>query len=170
MSVEELRLYSQIPIEISLETSDGAATSTVEEESNVVYFTWEQFFAGLHLPIPSFVKKFLHFTWAPPTLIHPNIFQIVIGFNVMNSLYQLDISLAEICFIYTLKLGIRGYLSMSAHSPQLQFVTWLPDPPKIEAKWVILVKGSWYKTPSSPRLHFDLNQSLSFPSLSPFLF
>ena len=28
MSVEELRLFSQIPIEISLETSDGATTST----------------------------------------------------------------------------------------------------------------------------------------------
>ena len=39
--VEELRLYNQIPIEISLETSDGTATTTVGETDNVVYFTQE---------------------------------------------------------------------------------------------------------------------------------
>ena len=62
MSAEELKLYSQIPIKISLETSDGAATTTVGEADNVVYFTWEQFAAGLRLPVPSLVKQFLHFT------------------------------------------------------------------------------------------------------------
>ena len=41
MSVEELRLHNQILTEISLETSDGATTLTVEETSNVVYFTQE---------------------------------------------------------------------------------------------------------------------------------
>ena len=74
MSVEELRSYSQIPIEISLETSDGATTTTVGEVDNVIYFTREQFVAGLHLPVPSLVKQFLHFTRAPPTLIHLNVF------------------------------------------------------------------------------------------------
>ena len=62
MSVEELRLYNQIPIEISLETSDGAATSTFEEANNAIYFTREQFATGLCLPVPSLVKQFLHFT------------------------------------------------------------------------------------------------------------
>ena len=52
MSAEELRLYSQIPVEIILETSDGAATTTVGEANNVIYFTWEQFAAGLRL-VPS---------------------------------------------------------------------------------------------------------------------
>ena len=85
------------------------------------------------------------------------------GCSVLNSLYQLDISLVEICFIYTLKLGIGGHLSMSAHSPRLQFVTGPPDSPKTEAKGVVLVKGPWYKTPGSPGLPFDLNQSISFP-------
>ena len=65
------------------------------------------------------------------------------GCSVLNSLYQLDISSIEICFIYTLKLGIGGRLSMSAHSPQLQFVTGLPDSPKTEANKVVLVKGLW---------------------------
>ena len=78
--------------------------------------------------------------------------------------------MVEICFIYTLKLGTGGRLSMSAHSPQLQFVTELPDSPKTEAKGVILVKGSWYEIPSSPGLLFNLTKSLTFSSLSLFLF
>ena len=57
-------------------------------------------------------------------------------------------------------------LSMSAHSPRLQFVTRLLYSPKTEAKWVVLVKGSWYEMSGSPRLLFDLNQSLLFLGLS----
>ena len=117
MSTEELRLYSQIPIEISLETSNSAVTSTFGDIDNSVYFTREWFATRLQLPIPSLVKQFLHFTQAPPTLVHSNAFRILMGCSVLNSLYQLDISLVEICFSYTLKLGIGGRLSMSAHSP-----------------------------------------------------
>ena len=120
---------------------------------------------GLHFPILSLVKQFLYFTQAPPTLIHPNVFRILMGCSVLNLLYQLDISLVEICFIYTLKLGTRGCLSMSVHNPRLQFVTGLPNSSKIEAKEVVLVKGPWYETPGSLGLPFDLNQSLTFPSL-----
>ena len=65
------------------------------------------------------------------------------GCSMLNFLYQVDISLVEICFIYTLKLGIGGRLSMSTHSPRLQFVTGHPDSPKTEAKGVVLVKGPW---------------------------
>ena len=63
------------------------------------------------------------------------------GCSVLNSLYQLDISLVKICFIYTLKLGIKGRLSMFVHSTGLQFVTGLLDSPKTEVKGVVLVKG-----------------------------
>ena len=111
------------------------------------------------------MKQFLHFTRAPPILIHPNVFLILMGSSVLNSLYQLDISLVKICFIYTLKLGIGGRLSMSAHNPRVQFVTSLPDSPKTEAKGVVLVKGPRYETSGSLGLSFDLNQSLSFPGL-----
>ena len=41
MSAEELRLYSQIPDEINLETSDSTTTSTFGEPDNAVYFTQE---------------------------------------------------------------------------------------------------------------------------------
>ena len=99
------------------------------------------------------MKQFLHFTRAPPELIHPNVFRILMGWSVLNLFYKLDISLVEICFIYTLKLGVGGRLSMSAHSPQLQFVTRVPKSPKIEAKGVFLaVKSLWYETPGSLRL------------------
>ena len=39
--VEELTLYSQVPIEISLEVSDCSATSIVGEAYNAIYFTRE---------------------------------------------------------------------------------------------------------------------------------
>ena len=54
---------------------------------------------------------------------------------------------------------------MSTHSPRLQFVTGLSNSPKTKANGVVLVEGPWYETPSSPRLPFDLNQSLTFPGL-----
>ena len=76
---------------------------------------------------------------------------------MLNSLYQLDISVVEICFIYNLKLGIGGRLSMSAHSPRLQFVTGFPDSPKMEAKRVVLVRGQWHETSGSPGLPFHVN-------------
>ena len=117
MSIEELRSFCQIPTDISLELSDGAAVSTVGGADNVVYFTRERFAAGLRFPILSLVKQFLHFTRAPPALIHPNVFRILMGCSVLNFLDQLDISLLEVCFIYTLKVGIKGRLSMWAHSP-----------------------------------------------------
>ena len=88
------------------------------------------------------------------------------GCNVLNFFYQLDISLVEIVIIYTLNLGIRGQLSMLAYSPRLQFVTELLDSPKIEAKGVGLVRGSWCETSGFLGLPFDLNKSLTFLGLS----
>ena len=84
------------------------------------------------------------------------------GCSMLNFLYQLDISLVEICFVHTLKLGIGGRLSMSSHNPQLQFVTGLPDFSKTKGKGVVLVMGTWYETPGSLGLPFDVNQSLMF--------
>ena len=62
-----------------------------------------------------------------------------------------------------MNLEVRG---RSAHSPQLQFITGLPDSPKTEAKGVVFVESPWYETSRSPGLPFDLNQSLTFPYLS----
>ena len=117
MSMEELRSFYQVPDDVSLELSDMPAFFTIGQADNVVFFTVEQFAVGLRFPISPLVKQFLHVTRAPPALIHPNVFQILMGCSVLNFLYQLDISLAEICFVYMLKLETRGRLSMSTHSP-----------------------------------------------------
>ena len=166
MSVEDLRSFRRVPSTIRLETSDGSATLTMGVRQIMSFILLESSllpdFASL---VSSLVKQFLHFTRAPPALVHPNVFRILMGCIVQNFLYQLDILLLEICFIYTLKLGIGGHLSMSAHSPQLQFVTWLLDSLETEAKGVVLVKGPWYETPGSPGLPFYLNQSLLFLGL-----
>ena len=160
MSMEELMSYYQILENISLALSNGLTISTVGEANNAVHFTREQFTTGLCLPVTSLVKRFLHVSRAPPTLIHPNFIRILMGCRVLNLLYRLDISLVEIFFVYKLKLGTGGKLSMSAHNPRLQIVTELPNSPKTEAKGVVLVRGPWYETPGSLELPFDMNQSL----------
>ena len=96
LSMEELRSYCQIPNNIDFELSDGPTEPIIDEEESVVYFTWEQLVAGLHFPIYSLVKKFLHFSGASPALIHPNVIRILTRCNVLNLFYQLDISLVKV--------------------------------------------------------------------------
>ena len=91
MFVEELRLFSQVPNDIKLEVEDGPVASTIGGANNVVYFTREQFAVGLCFLLPSLVKQFLHFIRAPPALVHPNDFWILMGCSVLNLLYWLNI-------------------------------------------------------------------------------
>ena len=127
------------------------------------FFTREQLGARLCFPVPALIKKFLHFTWAPSALIHPNTIRILTGCSVLNLLYQLYLLLVEICFIYALKVGLGGRLSMSVWSVRLQIVNGLPDSPKTEAKGAVLVRGPWDETLGSPGLPFRVNPSQSFP-------
>ena len=114
--MDELRSYYHIPDNIDFELLDGPVESTIYKEDGAVYFTREQLAAGLCFPISSLIKQFLYFSRAPPALVHPNIIQILTGCSVLNLLYQLDISLGEVFFIYTLKLAHGGRLSLSAQS------------------------------------------------------
>ena len=50
-------------------------------------------------------------------------------------------------------------MSMSVLKPQLQVVNGLPDSPKTEAKGILLVRGPWDESPSSPCLPFNINRS-----------
>ena len=50
-------------------------------------------------------------------------------------------------------------MSMSAQSPGRQFVTGLPNSPKMESKGVIRVTGPWDETPGSPGLPFNVNRT-----------
>ena len=100
LTIEELRTYCEIPDNIDLKLMENPDESTLEH--NVVFFTQEQLEAGLRFSVPTLVKQFLHFTQAPPALIHPNTVWILTGCSELNFLYQLDLSLVEICFIYSL--------------------------------------------------------------------
>ena len=117
LSMEELRSYCHIPNNIDFELPEGPAKYTIGKEDGAVYFTREQLAAGLRFPVSSLIKQFLHFSGASPALVHLNIFRILTGCSVLNILYQLDISLVEVFFIYTLKLAHGGRLSLSAQSP-----------------------------------------------------
>ena len=141
LSMDEVRSYCQILDDIDFELSEAPTKSTMGEEYNAMFFTREQLAAELCFPMSSLVKQFLHFTRAPPAYIHPNVIRNLTGCYVLNLLYQLNLSLVEVFFTYTLRQAHGGRLSMSAQIPRLQFVTRLPDSPKSEAKGVILVKG-----------------------------
>ena len=118
LSMEELRAYCQIPDDIDVVMSEGPIKNTVGEEYNAVFFTREQLAIGLRFLVPSLVNQFLHFTKASLALIHPNVIRILTGCCVLNLLYQLDLSLVEVCFAYTLRVGQDGQMSMSTQSPR----------------------------------------------------
>ena len=158
-------MYCEVPDNIDLRLMERADDSTLGGEHNGVFFTREHLAAGLHFPVLTIVKQFLHFTRAPPALIHPNVIRILIGSCVLNHLYQLDLSLVEIFIIYFLSIGLGGWMSLLILSPRFQIVNGLPDSPKMEAKGVLLVRGPWDETPSSPRLPFNVNRSQSFPGV-----
>ena len=163
--MEELRIYCEIPDDIDLKIMDKPNESTLGQEQNAMFFTREQLETGLRFPVPALVKQFLHFTRAPLALVHPNIIRILTGCNVLNFLNQLDLSLIEICFAFSLTLRRGGQMSMLILDSRLQFMNGLPDSPKKEAKGVIIVRGPWDKTPGSPGLPFDINRSQSFPGV-----
>ena len=112
--MDDLRAYCEIPDDIDVMLLDGPARNTVGKDDNAVFFNWEQLAAGLRFPVPALVKQFLHFTRAPPALVHLNVIRILTGCCVMNLLYQLDLSLVEVCFAYTLRVAQGGQMSMSA--------------------------------------------------------
>ena len=60
----------------------------IGEADSAIYFTLEQFAAGLRFPMSSLVKRFLHVSRAPHGLIHPNVILILMGCSVLNLLYR----------------------------------------------------------------------------------
>ena len=51
-----------IPNGVSVQLVDGEAISTEKSADNAIYFSKEQFNAGLQFLLPSLFKEFLHFT------------------------------------------------------------------------------------------------------------
>ena len=165
LTMKELMAYCEVPDNIDLRLMERTNESTLGGEHNGVFFTREHLAARLHFPVSALVKQFLHFTWAPLALIHPNVIRILIGCCVLNHLYQLNLSLVELCIIHFLKVGQGGRMSMSVLNPRLQVVNGLPNSPKTQAKGVLLVRGPWDESPGSPGLSFNINRSQSFPGV-----
>ena len=150
-------MHCEVPGNIDLRLMERVDESTLGGEHNGVFFTRKHLAVGLRFPVLAIVKQFLHFTRAPPALIHPNVIHILIGYCMLNHLYQLDLMLVELFIIYLLNIGSGGRMSMSVLSPRLQIVNGLPDSPKTEAKGALLVRGPWDETSGSPGLPFNVN-------------
>ena len=138
--MEELRTYCEVPDNIDLRLMEKPDESTLGGEHNSMFFSREQIAVGLRFLVSALVKQLLHFTRAPSALIYPNTIRILTSCSMLNLLYQLDLSLVEICFIYALKVGQGSRLSMSVRSRRLQIVNGLPDWLKTEAKGALLVR------------------------------
>ena len=143
LSVKEFCERFCIPNGVLVEFLDGEAVSAEKAEGNAISFAKEQFNAGLRFPLPSLFKEFLHFTQIPPAYIHPNIVRVLMGCSVLSLLYNLDLSLLEVLFVYSLKKGKNDIFSMAADLPSLQLVTELLDSTKGGAKGHVMVWGIW---------------------------
>ena len=163
MTMEELKVHCEVPDSIDLQLMERADESMLNGEQNGVFFTREYLAAGLPFLVPAIVKQFLHFTRAPPALIHLNVIRILVGCCMLNHLYHLDLTLVELFIIDLLNIGSGERMSTSVLSARLQIVNGLPDSPKMEAKGALLVRGPWDETPGSPGLPFNVNRSQSFP-------
>ena len=93
--------------------------STEKVANHAVYFSNEQFNVGLRFPLPSLFKEFIHFTQIPPTYVHSNIVRVLMGCSILNMLFNLDLSLLEVLFVYTIKKGKIDIFSLFAHIPSL---------------------------------------------------
>ena len=164
LMMEELKVHYKVPNNIDLWLMERADKSTLGGEHNGVFFTREHLTVGLRFPVPAIVKQFLHFTRAPPALIHPNVIRILIGCCVLNHLYQLDLTLVELFIIYLLNIGSGDRISMLVLSPRLQIVNGLPDSPKMEAKGALLVRGPWDKTSGCHSMLTNLSPSKVYSS------
>ena len=166
LSVKEFRERFSIPNGVVVELMDGEAMSTDKAEDHAIVFSKEQFNARLRFPLPSLFKEFLHFTQIPPACIHPNIVRVLMGCSILSMLFNLDLSLLEVFFVYSLKKGKNDIFSMAAHLPSLQLVTELPDSTKGGAKGHVLVRGSWAGLLEHLERPFSPNHSLELPGKS----
>ena len=148
---------------MSVQLVDGKAISTEKSADNAIYFSKKQFNAGLQFRLPSLFKEFLHFTQIFPAYIHPNIVPVLMGCNILNMLFNLDLSLLEVFFIYSIKKGKTDLFSLSAYMSSLQLVTHLPDSMKGGAKGHVLVKGVWAGLSEHLEIAFSPNRSLALP-------
>ena len=91
------------------------------------------------------------------------------GCSILGMLFNLDLSLLEVLFIYLIKKVKNDIFSFVASLPSLQLVTSLPDSTKGAAKGHMLVKGLWAGLAVHPDRPFTPNQSLKVPGMTKLL-
>ena len=166
LDVKEFRERFCIPNDVYINlVNEEAAMPTEKGEENVILFTKEQFNAGLRFPLSALFKEFLHFSQIPPIFIHPNLVRVLMGCNIINMLYSLDLTLLEVFFIYSLKKAKNDIFSVSAHLPSLQVVTELPDSTKGGAKGLVAVRGGWAGLSERASRPFSPNYTLKIPGI-----
>ena len=92
-----------LPNNVFVQLVDEDPMSTEKAAHNAIYFTKEQFNAGLRFPLLSIFKEFLYYTQILSAYIHPNIVRVLMGCSILNMLFNLDLSLLEVLFVYTIK-------------------------------------------------------------------
>ena len=166
LNVKEFYERFRIPNGVSVELIDGEAVSTEKGEDHAICFSKEKFNAGLRFPLPSLFKEFLHFTQIHPAYIHPNMVRVLMGCSILSMLFNLDLTLLEVLFIYSIKKVKSDIFSFVACLPSLQLVTSLLDSTKGAAKGHVLVKGVWAGLAMHPDRPFAPNQSLKVPGMT----
>ena len=95
--------------------------------------------------------------------------RVLMGCSILGMLFNLDLSLLEVLFIYSIKKVKNDIFSFVASLPSLQLVTNLPDSTKGAAKGHVLVKGLWVGLAVHPDRPFAPNQSLKVPGMTKLL-
>ena len=90
------------------------------------------------------------------------------GCNVLDTLYQLNLSLLEVLFVYTIKMSPKERFSLSTYISSLQFIIGLPYSSKSWGNWHILVSGPWSGSTEGPNKLFKPMRSLEIPSIECF--
>ena len=98
--------------------------------------------------------------------------RVLMGCSILSMLFNLDLSLLEVLFIYSIKKGENDVFSLAAGLPSLQLVTDLPDSTKGGAKGHVLVLGVWAglgywsiqrdRFPQTVRWYFRVRQLMGF--------
>ena len=92
------------------------------------------------------------------------------GCSILEALYQLDLCLLKVLFLYTIQMSPKEHFNLSTHIPSLQFVTGLPDSSKGWAKGHVLVSDPCNGSTKGSDKLFKPTQSLVISSTECFCY
>ena len=124
LTMEELMDYCEVPDNIDLRLMERTDESTLGGEHNDVFLPWSTLQPGYAFLCSPSQAVFAFYSGAPGS--YPPQFHLYFDrCFVLNHLYQLDLSLVELCIIYFLRVGQGGRMSMSC-TPDFRLLTGSP--------------------------------------------